>query len=125
MYYIVFHCIFYLNAFSTILLTPFDDTSERLVEPPSNEQPSPKINLKPRKIPVLTTRPLFLPNLSPILTQHELRSKIPVRITSCRSISNFPISTTRVTILITVVKSKLLRQKPPYLSCLFPMQDHW
>ena len=34
------------------LLTPFDDTSERLVEPPSNEQPSPKINLEPQKMPV-------------------------------------------------------------------------
>ena len=59
------------HAFSTKLLTPFDDTSESLIEPPSDEQPSHKINLEPQKIPVLTTRPLSLPNLSPILTQHE------------------------------------------------------
>ena len=80
------------HAFSTTLLTPFDDTSESLVEPPSNEQPSHKINLEPQKIPVLTTRPLSLPNPSRILTQHELGSKIPVRITSCRPISNFPLN---------------------------------
>ena len=80
------------HAFSTTLLTPFDDTSESLVEPPSNEQPSHKINLEPQNIPVLTTRPLSLPNPSRILTQHELGSKIPVRITSCRPISNFPIN---------------------------------
>ena len=33
-----------------------------------------------------------MPNPSRILTQHELGSKIPVRITSCRPISNFPIN---------------------------------
>ena len=75
------------HAFSTTLLTPFDDTSESLVEPPSNEQPSHKINLEPQNVPVFTTRPLSLPNPSRILTQHELGSKIPVRITSCRTLT--------------------------------------
>ena len=47
-------------------------------------------NLVYRELP--PKRPLSLPNLSAILTQYELRSKISVRITSCRPISNFPIN---------------------------------